>query len=46
MFFPQIVDSGGYATQFILFSAQPGSSPSGTLQLYNQAGEGLGLMLQ
>src|SRR5262249_62022947 len=46
MFFPQIADSGGYTTQFILFSAQPGSSSSGTMQLFDQSGGALGLTLQ
>jgi len=46
MVFPQIVDSAGYTTQFILFSAQPGSSASGTLQLFNQSGGALGVPLQ
>jgi len=46
MFFPHIADSGGYTTQFILFSAQPGSSSSGTMQLFNQSGGELGLTLQ
>jgi hypothetical protein len=45
LFFPYIVDSGGYTTQFILFSAQPGSSPSGMMQLFNQSGGALGLTL-
>jgi hypothetical protein len=46
MVFPQIVDSAGYTTQFILFSAQPGSSSSGLLQLVNQSGGALGVPLQ
>ena len=46
MIFPHIADSGGYTTQFILFSAQPGSSSSGTMQLFNQSGGALGLTLQ
>ena len=46
LFFPHIADSGGYTTQFILFSAQPGSSSSGTMQLFNQSGGALGLTLQ
>jgi hypothetical protein len=46
MVFPQIVDSAGYSTQFILCSAQPGSSSSGTLQLFSQSGGALGVPLQ
>jgi sugar lactone lactonase YvrE len=44
LFFPLVVDSGGYTTQFILFTAQPGTSSSGTMQLFNQAGGALGAM--
>jgi hypothetical protein len=46
MVFPQIVDSAGYTTQFIVFSAQPGSFSSGALQLFNQSGGALGVPLQ
>ena len=46
MYFPHIADSGGYATQFILFNAQPGSSSSGTMQFFNQSGGALGMTLQ
>jgi hypothetical protein len=46
LFFPHIVDSGGYTTQFIVFSAQPGSPSSGTMQLFNQSGGALGLILE
>jgi sugar lactone lactonase YvrE len=46
LFFPQIADSGGYTTQFILFSAAPGSTSSGTMQLFNQSGGALGITLQ
>jgi len=45
LFFPHIADSGGYTTQFILFSGAPGQSSSGTLQLFSQAGSALGLAL-
>jgi len=38
LFFPHIVDSGGYTTQFILFSARPGAPSSGTLQFFSQGG--------
>jgi sugar lactone lactonase YvrE len=46
LFFPQIVDGGGYMTQFILISGQPGQSSSGTMQWFSQSGEALGLALQ
>jgi hypothetical protein len=46
LFFPQIADSDGYTTQFILFSAAPGSTSSGTMQLFNQSGGALGITLQ
>jgi hypothetical protein len=46
LFFPHIADSGGYTTQFILFSRQPGSPSSGTIQLLNQAGGALNVTLQ
>jgi sugar lactone lactonase YvrE len=46
LFFPQIADSGGYTTQFILFSAAPEPTSSGTMQLFNQSGGALGITLQ
>ena len=46
LFFPQISDSGGYTTQFILFSGQPGQSSSGTMQLFSQSGGALNLTLR
>jgi hypothetical protein len=46
LFFPHIVDSGGYTTQFILFSGQPGQSSSGTVQLFSQSGGALNLTLR
>jgi hypothetical protein len=38
LYFPDFADAGGYSTQFVLFSAQPGQTPSGTLQLVSPAG--------
>jgi hypothetical protein len=38
LYFPDFADAGGFSTQFVLFSAQPGETPSGTLQLVSQAG--------
>ena len=45
LYFPQFADAGGYSTQFVLFSAQPGETPSGTLQLVCQAGATVNLSL-
>src|SRR5207249_12118175 len=36
--FPQITTSGGYSTQFILFSGRAGQSSSGALTFFTQAG--------
>jgi hypothetical protein len=44
-YFPHFADAGGYSTQFVLFSAQPGQRPSGTLQLVSQAGATVNLKL-
>jgi sugar lactone lactonase YvrE len=43
MVFPHFVDSGGYTTQFILFSGTAGQASSGVLQLFNQSGAPLGI---
>lgn len=45
LYFPDFADAGGYSTQFVLFSAQPGETPSGTLQLVPQAGGAVNLVL-
>jgi hypothetical protein len=44
-FFPHLVDSGGYTTQFILFSGAAGQAPSGTLRFLSQAGGALNVLL-
>ena len=46
LYFPHIVDGGGYTTQFILFSGLPRQVSSGTMQLFTQAGAVWGLQLQ
>jgi hypothetical protein len=46
IFFPHFADAGGYSTQFILFSGQPGQTPSGTLQFVSQAGGAINLVIQ
>jgi hypothetical protein len=38
--FPQVVDGGGYTTEFVLFSTSP-ASVGGTIQLYQQSGSPL-----
>ena len=38
LYFPHVVDSGGYTTQFILYSGQPGGALSGTTQLFSSSG--------
>lgn len=45
MYFPHFAAAGGYSTRFVLFSAQPGQRPSGTLQLVPQAGGAVNLVL-
>ena len=42
-FFPQIADSGGWTTQFVLFSGTAGQASSGTLQFFDQSGDALDL---
>jgi hypothetical protein len=46
LFLPHIADSGGYTTQFILFSAQPGLSSSGTIQFLSRSGGAWNVPLQ
>jgi hypothetical protein len=42
--FPEFADGGGFITQFVLFSAQPGETPSGSLQLVSPAGKAVNLV--
>ena len=42
-FFPHIADSGGWSTQFILFSGTAGQSSSGTLRFIDASGQPLDL---
>jgi hypothetical protein len=44
--FPHLVDSGGYTTQFVLYSAYPRQNATGTIRYLTQAGEPLNLRLQ
>ena len=45
-FFPHIVDSGGWSTQFILFSGTAGQAASGTLSFIDASGQPLDLSPQ
>jgi hypothetical protein len=44
--FPQIVDGGGYTTQFIQYSGAPNEPASGNLQILSQTGSPTPLSLQ
>jgi hypothetical protein len=44
--FPHLVDSGGFTTQFILYSGYAGQTSTGVLRYFNQSGQPLGLTLQ
>jgi hypothetical protein len=46
LYFPHIASGGGFTTQFILFSSQPGTLSTGTIQLFNQSGGALGVNVQ
>ena len=46
LLFPHFADSGGYTTQFILFSGIAGQSSSGMLQLFSESGQTINLPLQ
>jgi len=45
MSFPQLVNGGGYTTQFILFSGTAGQSTSGILSFFKFTGATLSLSL-
>jgi len=44
-FFPHFADGGGFTTQFILFSGQPGQSSAGNMRFFSQSGTAAGLRL-
>jgi hypothetical protein len=44
--FPHVVDSGGYSTQFVLYSGSAGLSSTGVLRFYSQSGQALPLILR
>lgn len=46
LFFPHFVDSGGYTTQFILFTAGSRDSVKGTIRFFSTAGRPLDLKLK
>jgi hypothetical protein len=46
LIFPHFADSGGYTTQFILFSGSTGQASSGTLQIFSQSGQRLDSILR
>jgi hypothetical protein len=43
LFFPQILDGGGFTTQFVLFSGVADQATTGTLRFVSQNGQALGL---
>ena len=45
-YFPHIADSGGWSTQFVLFSGTAGQTSAGGLSFIDQAGEPLSLGLE
>jgi hypothetical protein len=46
LFFPHLADSGGYTTQFVLFSGSAGQSSSGSIRLLSQTGQAFNLPLR
>jgi hypothetical protein len=46
LFFPHLADSGGYTTQFVLFSGAAGQSATGNLTLFSQSGQPFNLSLR
>jgi hypothetical protein len=46
LFFPHIADSGGYTTEFIVFSGQSGQAASGALRFVSQSGVAWNLSMQ
>src|SRR5204862_6978959 len=45
VYFPHFADAGGYSTQFVLYSAQSGQRPSGTLQVVPSGSAAVNLVL-
>ncbi len=46
VFFPHIVDRGGYTTQFVLFSGVTGQTSFGSISFVGQSGQALNLTVQ
>jgi len=44
-FFPHLADSGGYTTQFVLYSGSAPQAASGTLRFVSQSGQPLSLLI-
>jgi hypothetical protein len=45
-YMPHFADSGGYTTQFILYSGTADRSSSGVIRFFSQSGQALGLTLR
>ena len=43
--FPHLADSGGYTTQFVVFSGSAGQASTGTIRFFSQAGQALALLV-
>ena len=43
---PQVADSGGYTTQFVIFSGTAGGGGTGIMELYSQSGTPLNAHVQ
>jgi hypothetical protein len=46
LYFPHIADSGGYTTQFILYSGRAGQSSAGALSFFKESGSDWTLSLR
>jgi NHL repeat len=46
LYFPHVVDSGGYTTQFVLYDGGPGEASSGIIELFSASGGPLNILLQ
>ncbi|MBI4471931.1 MAG: hypothetical protein HY646_04635 [Acidobacteria bacterium] len=46
IYFPHIVDQGGYSTQFILFSGVTGQTSTGNLRFFSQAGQSMNVRIR
>jgi hypothetical protein len=46
LFFPYMVEAGGYTSEIVLFSGYPGQASTGKIRSFSQSGEPLDLRLQ